>query len=168
MTVVTLPPTIDEASRLIRGQHRTIPVEGLADAVMARGWNVDRGALITRICELYPGTVSAPTTATGQTSRGSGEANPAPQSARRRSAKVGSVGRKKKRPKTKYSQDYCPTCHAFVVMSKLNGLTTIADHVNKKGARCWRSGKPFKPTQAPTVDALERRVAGSYGTGKRR
>jgi hypothetical protein len=45
---------------------------------------------------------------------------------------------------------------------------TIADHVTKKGARCGLSGRPFEPRRALKVDALERRLAGSYGTGKRR
>ncbi|CAI9413250.1 hypothetical protein HIDPHFAB_01973 [Nocardioides sp. T2.26MG-1] len=75
--------------------------------------------------------------------------------------------RKKKRPKSKLTQEYCPKCHAFVAMTRLEGVTTIAVHQTKKGERCAQSGKPYKPKPLLKPDALDHRVAGSFGTGKR-
>jgi hypothetical protein len=54
------------------------------------------------------------------------------------------------------------------VMTRLNGVTTIAKHATKKGECCTQSGKPFKPKKPLRRDAMEFRVAGSFGTGKRR
>lgn len=146
---VTLPPTLDEAIRLIRSQYGSITVGDLADAVIARGWKVDREPLVARIRELFPDRKADP--------------SPAPSSSQPKPS-----GKKAKRPKSTATQDYCPKCHAFVVMTRLNGVTTVADHVAKKGGRCAQSGKPFTPKTPLKSDALEFRVPGSFGTGKRR
>jgi hypothetical protein len=159
---VTLPPTVDEAIRLIRRQNGTVTVGDLADAVIARGWNVDRAALVARIRELFPERAAEQALRAG-TRR--------PKSAASKSKATPRSGQpvgRKKRPKAKVTQDYCPRCHVFVVMTRLSGVTTVADHLTKKGARCTMSGKAFTPKKPAKRDAMEFRVAGSFGTGKRR
>jgi len=157
---VTLPPTLDEAIRLIRRQVGAVTVGELADAVLARGWTVDRGALVARIRELYPGRSSAQPTGTAPT-------RPA------KKVKVKARGvpdppqRKRKRPKSKSTQEYCPKCHAFIVITSFEGVTTVSDHNTKKGERCVQSGKPYVPKPLRKPDALDHRVPGSFGTGKR-
>lgn len=34
------------------------------------------------------------------------------------------------------TQDYCPKCHAGGVVTRVNGVTTVAEHRSKKGRRC--------------------------------
>lgn len=164
MNLVTLPPTLDEAIRLIRRQYGSISVGDLADAVISRGWKVDRAELVARIREMFPDRKAGP-------SQSSAPSQPMPP---KKKAKVkprgvaDPVGQKKKRPKSKATQEYCPKCHAFVVMTRLNGVTTIANHVTKKGERCTLSGQPYTPKAPLKSDALEFRVPGSFGAGKRR
>lgn len=160
---VSLPPTLDEAIRLVRRQHGSITIGDLADAVLDRGWKVDREDLIARIRELYPAPApkqSAPLMPTAP-----------PPPAKKAKTKGRGVPdppqRKKKRPKSKSTQEYCPKCHAFVVMTRLEGVTTVAEHQTKKGERCAQSGKPYTPKPLLKPDALDHRVAGSFGTGKR-
>lgn len=74
----------------------------------------------------------------------------------------------KKRPKTKTLQDYCPKCHVFVIITKVGGSLTMAEHNTKRNARCGMSGKPFTRLRPEKRDAMEYRVSGSFGTGKRR
>jgi transcription elongation factor Elf1 len=74
----------------------------------------------------------------------------------------------KKRPKTKTFQDYCPKCNAFVIITKVSGSLTVAEHNTKRNTRCVMSGKPFTPLMPEKRDAMEYRVSGSFGTGKRR
>ena len=160
---VSLPPTLDEAIRLVRRQHGSITIGDLADAVLDRGWKVDREDLIARIRELYPAPApkqSAPLMPTAP-----------PPPAKKAKTKGRGVPdppqRKKKRPKSKSTQEYCPKCHAFVVMTRLEGVTTVAEHQTKKGERCAQSGKPYTPKPLLKPDALDHRVEGSFGTGKR-
>jgi hypothetical protein len=158
---VNLPPTLDEAIRLVRRQHSSITVGDLADAVIAKGWDVERDVLIDRIRLLFPSrqAASAPPPSA-----------PAPVTNKGKNKSRGvrdPGGQKKKRPKVKATQDYCPKCHAFVVMTRRSGVTTVAEHVSKKGGRCPQSGQPFTPKQPLRTDALEYRVPGSFGTGKR-
>ena len=72
----------------------------------------------------------------------------------------------KKRPKTKTFQDYCPKCKVFVIITKVSGSLTVAEHNTKRNARCVMSGKPFTPLRPEKRDAMEYRVSGSFGTGK--
>ena len=41
----------------------------------------------------------------------------------------------KKRSKTKTLQDYCPKCHAFVIITKVSGYVTVAEHNTKRNVR---------------------------------
>ncbi len=157
---MTLPPTLDEAIRLIRRQLGAVTVGELADAVLDRGWQVDRDELIARIPELYPGRSAA------QPKPVAAAPPPVPKKAKVRGV-ADPPQRKKKRPKSKSTQEYCPKCHAFVVMTRFEGLTTVAEHTTKKGERCPQSGKPYVPKPLLKPDALDHRVAGSFGTGKR-
>lgn len=164
MKLVPLPPTVDEAIRLVRRQHGTISVSGLADAVIARGWKVDRAELIARIREIFPprGSAQPPAPLPGQSTAPSKNST-----GKARRATPGLKG-KKKRPKSKSTQDYCPKCHAFVVMTRFEGVTTIARHLTKKGERCLMSERSYKPKPKVRRDAMEFRAPGSFGTGKRR
>lgn len=74
----------------------------------------------------------------------------------------------KKRPKPKTTQNYCPRCRSYVFMTRLNGVMTVADHRTKRGVRCTMSGRSFTAKRPAKRDALEFRVSGSYGSGKRR
>lgn len=166
---MTLPPTIDEAVRLIRQQRRRWSSVGeLADAVIDRGWDVDRSELIARIRKLFPGPIPRSDASATQRSEAPRKPKPAPRHRSPKPGKTGSAGSKKKRSKGKHSQDYCPRCHAFVMMTTLDGVTTVAIHATKKGGRCTMSGKTFQRRKVRRIDALDRRLPGSYGTGKRR
>ena len=126
-----------------------------------------QGDLIARIRELYP----APAPKQSVTAPASVPPTVQPPPAKKTTAKGRGVPdppqRKKKRPKSKSTQEYCPKCHAFDVMTRLEGVTTVADHQTKKGERCAQSGKPYTPKPLLKPDALDHRVAGSFGTGKR-
>ena len=132
---------------------------------MTRGWNVERAHLIERIRELFPERRADSLPSKLDSDYPKPGAATTKTNTKRARAQRGI--QKKKRPKTKVTQDYCPKCHVFVVMTRLDGVTTIANHDAKKGGRCTRSGKPFKPMKPVKRDAMEFRVAGSFGTGKR-
>lgn len=91
-----------------------------------------------------------------------------PRRTRARKKRSANVAVPKKRPKTKTFQDYCPKCHVFVFMTKVSGTVTVAEHKTKRNAWCGMSGKPFIPLRPEMRDAMEFRVSGSFGTGKRR
>lgn len=54
------------------------------------------------------------------------------------------------------------------MMTRLNGTTTVSEHNTKRNTRCLMSGKPFTPNRPLKRDAMEFRVSGSFGMGKRR
>jgi len=53
-------------------------------------------------------------------------------------------------------------------MTRLDDTTTVPEHRTKRNTRCAMSGKAFTPSPPPKRDAMEYRVAGSFGAGKRR
>ncbi len=95
MDFMSLPPTLDEAIRLIQGRCGCSTVDELADAVAAQGWNVDRADLVDRIHQVYKIAEAA-----GQP-KSLPESKPKPNRSNRR--------RERKTPqRSKAKLDYCP------------------------------------------------------------
>jgi len=106
-----------------------------------------------------------------ESDRDAAERQPAkgsPRQPRVRTKRSAKLAVPKKRQKTQTLQDYCPKCHVFVIITKVGGSLTMAEHNTKRNARCGMSGKPFTRLRPEKRDAMEYRVSGSFGTGKRR
>lgn len=88
-----------------------------------------------------------------------------PKPSRKRRSSKPNVQKKLAKPKA--LEDYCPRCRAFVLMVKAGGKLTVAEHSAKRGGRCAMSGRSFKPRPQDKRDAMEFRVSGSFGGGKR-
>lgn len=154
MDFMSLPPTLDQAIRLIQGRSGCSTVDELADAVAAQGWNVDRADLVDRIHQLFKIAEAA------SQPKSLPESKPKPNRSNRR--------RERKTPQRSNAKlDYCPKCHAFVEMTKESGVTIVAKHDSKKGEACTQGGREFGSTAPARPDALDHRVPGSYGTGSR-
>jgi len=162
---VTLPPTIDEAIRLIRSQHGRITVGELADAVLDRGWDVDRTELVQRIRQLYPSKAGRP--ATSDAAEKDRQQRRTGSAVRRAKPKGVTLKQSRRKPKkSKARQVYCPRCQVFVVITAVDGVWTFAQHLTKKGRQCQQGGKTY--VKPPKRDAMDFRVPGSFGGGKRR
>lgn len=151
-----LPPTIDEAIKLIRRQHGKVTVGQLADEVIDHGWNVDRSELIERIRAIFPPRPAAtPSTVDSQPQVIAPSAPPQVQEDEPKE--------RTRKPNAKEAE--CPRCHADVRVTRRHGALRFTHHLRKNGEQCPMSGKSY--LERPEGDVMNYRLPGSFGSGKK-